>query len=180
MHLVFPDNFKNVNFPWQIIKFSDISLTLNKYFFPWLFADMWQTWLLNMNYTRNRRVCGFILNGSPPCPNPHQWLSFPYLFWHFDNPWWWNDDTCMYSQCALLLNLLHHKTTDFVVICWLTPWTTNSYNLLKRQNKTSLLSISYDIDYNNLKLLQHSQLSIICWKISKPRGGWGHSYTWKW
>ena len=38
----FPDICPFSEFPWYFLKFPDNSLTLKKYFFPWLFPDAWQ------------------------------------------------------------------------------------------------------------------------------------------
>ena len=38
-----------------------------------------------------------------------------------DNPRWWNDDAGVYSQSALLLDLLHHEAADLVVVGDFTP-----------------------------------------------------------
>ena len=40
----FPDICPFSEFPWHFFKFPDKSLTLKKYFFPWLFPDAWQPW----------------------------------------------------------------------------------------------------------------------------------------
>ena len=41
----FPDICPFSEFPWHFFKFPDNSLTLKKYFFPWLFPDVWQPWV---------------------------------------------------------------------------------------------------------------------------------------
>ena len=62
--LTFPDFCINSKIPWQISKFPDNSLTLKKYFFPWLFPWPWTPWPT-----------------PPPPPPPPQRKNFFFQIW---------------------------------------------------------------------------------------------------
>jgi len=53
-----------------------------------------------------------------------------YFLRQFDNPRWRNDTVGMDSQQARFLNLLHHETTDFVVVGRLAPRTADCNDFL--------------------------------------------------
>lgn len=85
---------------------------------------------------------------------------YAYLFWQFDDPWWWNNDAGMNTQSALLLYLLHHETCGFVVICRFTPGTADGNNVLGSQcinliNQTYWKSFSLILTPQHQWNLQH-------------------------